>query len=542
MPNNVQNGQRVTRPNFLLFITDQHRVDYLGCYGHPILKTPHIDSIAARGTRFKRFYVATPVCMPNRATLMTGRMPSVHGARSNGLPLSLRANTFVDALRVAGYATALVGKSHLQNFTDHAPILKRPPARTGIQVLDSSFAEARKSVFDGPYDQEHPRRWEAGHDFPMQLPFYGFEHVDLCTAHGDQVGGHYYVWLKSRRPDADELRDHRKQLPHDYICPQAFRTPIPEELYPTAYVAEKSCEWLDRFAAGKRDRPFFLMTSFPDPHHPFTPPGRYWSMYDPQDMALPTSFSPGNRILARPVIWAMEQRESGKADTAGQAAFAVNECEAREAMALSCGMIAMIDDAIGRVLGRLAACGLADNTVVIFTTDHGDFLGDHRLLLKGPAHYESITHVPFIWAEPGKRAERCTDMLAGTLDIAPTILDRANVQPYNGIQGVSLLSALDGLNVTIARDSIVIEDDQQRAVFGLPSGSRLRTLITQRWRMTIAQDDTYGELYDLQSDPHEMENLFEDSVHRGVRAELMEKLAYRQMELSDRSPLPIGRA
>jgi arylsulfatase A-like enzyme len=542
MPNNVQNGQRVTRPNFLLFITDQHRVDYLGCYGHPILKTPHIDSIAARGTRFKRFYVATPVCMPNRATLMTGRMPSVHGARSNGLPLSLRANTFVDALRVAGYATALVGKSHLQNFTGHAPILKRPPARTGIQVLDSSFAEARKSVFDGPYDQEHPRRWEAGHDFPMQLPFYGFEHVDLCTAHGDQVGGHYYVWLKSRRPDADELRDHRKQLPHDYICPQAFRTPIPEELYPTAYVAEKSCEWLDRFAAGKRDRPFFLMTSFPDPHHPFTPPGRYWSMYDPQDMALPTSFSPGNRILARPVIWAMEQRESGKADTAGQAAFAVNECEAREAMALSCGMIAMIDDAIGRVLGRLAACGLADNTVVIFTTDHGDFLGDHRLLLKGPAHYESITHVPFIWAEPGKRAERCTDMLAGTLDIAPSILDRANVQPYNGIQGVSLLSALDGLNVTIARDSIVIEDDQQRAVFGLPSGSRLRTLITQRWRMTIAQDDTYGELYDLQSDPHEMENLFEDSVHRGVRAELMEKLAYRQMELSDRSPLPIGRA
>jgi len=210
--------------------------------------------------------------------------------------------------------------------------------------------------------------------------------------------------------------------------------------------------------------------------------------------------------------------------------------------ALSCGMIAMIDDAVGRVLGQLAACGLVDNTVVIFTTDHGDFLGDHRLLLKGPAHYESITHVPFIWAEPGNRAGRRTNILAGTLDIAPTILDRANVEPYNGIQGVSLVSVLEDTNSTIARDSMVIEDDQQRAVFGLPSGSRLRTLITQRWRMTIAQDDSYGELYDLQSDPHEMENLFEDSTHRSVRAELMEKLAYRQMELSDRSPLPIGRA
>src|ERR1700716_4157988 len=100
----------MTQPNFLLIISDQHRQDYLGCYGHPVLKTPHIDSIAARGTRFERFYVATPVCMPNRATLMTGRMPSVHGVRSNGTPLSLRANTFVDALSAARYAAALAAK------------------------------------------------------------------------------------------------------------------------------------------------------------------------------------------------------------------------------------------------------------------------------------------------------------------------------------------------------------------------------------------------------------------------------------------------
>jgi len=107
---------------------------------------------------------------------------------------------------------------------------------------------------------------------------------------------------------------------------------------------------------------------------------------------------------------------------------------------------------------------------------------------------------------------------------------------------VSLLPVLDGANTTIARDSIVIEDDQQRGVFGLPLGARLRTLVTQRWRMTIAQDDPYGELYDLQNDRDEMENLFEDTAHWSVRAELMEKLAYRLMELSDRSPLPIGRA
>ena len=114
-----------------------------------------------------------------------------------------------------------------------------------------AFAEAKKPLAsDGPYDQEHPKRWEAGRDFDMTLPFYGFQHVDLCTAHGDLVGGHYYVWLKSRRGDADALRDRKNQLPHDYVCPQAFRTPIPEELYPTSYIADKSCEWLDRYAGG----------------------------------------------------------------------------------------------------------------------------------------------------------------------------------------------------------------------------------------------------------------------------------------------------
>jgi arylsulfatase A-like enzyme len=284
------------------------------------------------------------------------------------------------------------------------------------------------------------------------------------------------------------------------------------------------------------------MASFPDPHHPFTPPGRYWSMYRPEDMELPPSFDHGNRPLARAPAWALEQRQRGTAVVSEQAAFAVDEREAREAMALSCGMIAMIDDAIGRILQRLAACGLADDTIVVFTTDHGDFLGDHRLLLKGPAHYEGITHVPFIWAEPGRRAARKTDVLGGTLDIAATILDRARIQPYNGIQGLSLLPAINGDGAATARDSMVIEDDQQRAVLGYPPGSRLRTIVTRRWRMTIAHGDPGGELYDLQSDPHEMDNLFDDPAHRGVRGELMEKLAYRQMELTDRSPLPMGRA
>ena len=149
-----------SRPNFLLFITDQHRADFLGCYGHPVLRTPHIDSIAARGTAFDRFYVASPVCQPNRASLMTARMPSVHDVRSNGIPLSMEAVTFVDLLRDAGYRTALVGKSHLQNFTDWDPIIKRPAPRAGFHEPSAGLTQSlRDHLADPKYEQETPAYW-----------------------------------------------------------------------------------------------------------------------------------------------------------------------------------------------------------------------------------------------------------------------------------------------------------------------------------------------------------------------------------------------
>src|SRR6185295_12604450 len=121
------------KPNFLLIITDQHRADHLGCYGNSVVRTPNIDRLAQNGARFERFHVATPICMPNRATLMTGRMPSLHGARQNGIPLPLTATTFVDILRASGYATALIGKCHLQSINGNAPVVGMPetdPRRT----------------------------------------------------------------------------------------------------------------------------------------------------------------------------------------------------------------------------------------------------------------------------------------------------------------------------------------------------------------------------------------------------------------------------
>ena len=182
--------------------------------------------------------------------------------------------------------------------------------------------------------------------------------------------------------------------------------------------------------------------SFPDPHHPFNPPGKYWDMYKPEQFPVPEAFRRNDWTPPPHVQEAIEERASGKANLHGMRSIATTAREAQEAQALTCGMIACIDDGIGRVLRALDASGQRDNTVIIFTTDHGDHLGDHRLLLKGCEQYQSILHVPFIWSDPQAPAAAATDAIGSTIDIPATILDRARIQPYVGMQGKSLLPSM----------------------------------------------------------------------------------------------------
>ncbi|MFA6264883.1 MAG: sulfatase-like hydrolase/transferase [Pseudolabrys sp.] len=525
----------------MLFITDQHRADYLGCYGHPVLRTPHIDSIAARGVAFDRFYVASPVCMPNRASLMTGRMPSVHGVRSNGIPLSRRSVTFVDLLREAGYRTALVGKSHLQNFTGNAPLAKpRVPAQ-GYRSPPPSLAQAiRNDLHSADYDQEQPDYWQSK-DARIRTPFYGFDHVELVRGHGDTVTGDYTGWLLAREPDALHMLGPENALPHDYVCPQAHRTRIPAELYSTAYIAERVAAYLDRQASQDDDAPFFLMVSFPDPHHPFNPPGKYWDMYRPEQFAVPQAFTRNDWTPPKHVQEVIDARARGAANLKGMRSIGTTAREAQEAQALTCGMIACIDDAIGGVLGALDKGGRADDTVVMFTTDHGDHLGDHRLLLKGAEQYQSIVRVPFIWSDPqAPQAAGRTGAIASTLDIPATILDRAQLEPYYGLQGRSLLPSIAGSDD--GREAAFIQYDHQLAGQPPDMGLRVHTLVDARWRISVVHGSDDGELYDLVADPGEFDNLWASPEHMKVRGELMERLARIEIAHIDRVPVPTQQA
>ena len=200
------------RPNFVLFVTDQHRADYLGCYGHPVLRTPHIDRIARNGVRFDKFYVSSPQCQANRSTMMTRRMPSVHGVRGAGIPLPLRSNTFVDLMRADGYQTALVGKCHLQNIHDWAPEIL---PQTFIERRDgplTEFSEALKPVPGEDYEQERGSLWRYRSVYRPLTDYYGFEHVDLVTQHGDMGEAGYYTWLRSKGLLAGETKGPRQYV------------------------------------------------------------------------------------------------------------------------------------------------------------------------------------------------------------------------------------------------------------------------------------------------------------------------------------------
>ena len=360
-------------------------------------------------------------------------------------PLSLQSNTFVDALRAGGYATALVGKSHLQNFSEFPAILKRPPPRAGDQVLDAEFAEARKPVpATDLTTRSIPERWEAGRDFEMKLPFYGFEHVDLCTTHGDQVGGHYYVWLKARRPDADALRDRKNQLPHDYVCPQAYRTPIPEELYPTAYIAEKSCEWLDRYAAGDRSRPFFMMTSFPRPASPVHAAGQILVDVPASGHGAAAelrSRQPPARALGRLGAGAARERQ-GHTHRAG--GFRGR----RTRGARGDGAELRHDHHDRRRhrsrAGALAARGLADDTVVDLHQRSRRLSRRPSADAQGPGAFRGDHPCALHLGRARRRPARTADVLAGTLDIA---IDHSRSCPDPAVQrhpGDSLLPAIGG--------------------------------------------------------------------------------------------------
>ena len=453
-------------------------------------------------------------------------MASDHRGINNGIPLDLESTTFVDVLAHHGYQTGLIGKSHLQGYTPLDP-------QYGY-IADDELAPPPEEL----QDAIHLSRWSEGYRVerriasgelaqePYREGFYGFQHIELVTRHADFTDGHHLAWAEKQRPDFKNLVGAENALPDQKPRgPQAWRTAVPPELYSTQFIADRSKAYIAE--AAKEDQPFFLQVSFTDPHHPFTPPGKYWDMYDPKDIPLPGSFG---QITTPRLRQVHDMHAKGKHKRKGGFAMPVNEDELQALLALTYGMISFIDDAVGEILSQLEVSGLLENTVVVFMSDHGDLGGDHGVMLKRMHHYQGLIRVPTLWVEPHAKASVRNDLVS-TIDFPTTILKRAGIQPFNGAMGRDLFRDPEP-------NGLIIEEAAGRPNPGTSMPPRLRTLVTRGHRMTLSLDDNLNELYDLGEDPDENINLFEDTSAAGTRTNLMEIMVRRIIELQTTSPLP----
>jgi len=498
--------------NVLFIITDQQRADHLGCAGNPDLKTPNIDRLASEGVRFNNAFCANPICSPNRASILTGQYANMHGVRSNGILMSEDIPTITQTLLNQGWHTAAIGKLHHQFYNE--------PHR-GFEHLQS--AESQR-------DWASPEKVSIMKE-RFKKPYYGYDEVELAIGHGDIVVGHYLDWLEEKSPEFAEHLKKKNDIDESFTD-LMYETQLPEEFFPTSYVTERTISFLERFAKGDYDdKPFFLFCSYPDPHHPLCPPGKYKDMYKPEDIQLPSSFDDLERLKSHPLLGSLITNHpfpqfhllERKAD----------EEETRKYIALTYGCLSLIDHGVGEIMASLEELGLAEDTIVIYTSDHGDLMGDHGLILKGPCPFNGILQVPMIWKGPGITKGAVSESLISSIDFAPTLMKllrlKTRGQPLH-MQGVDISRVLKDPSKSV-RDHCLIEEDEEFMTVEF----RIRHLITDDYKMTVYNRfPEYGEIFDRKNYPDEMNNLWDKD--EDLRHKLFEKLFYVNLNAQSRYP------
>lgn len=476
------------RPNILFICTDQQRYDAAGCYGNPHILTPTIDRLARDGVLFDQCYVQNPVCAPSRASLVTGQYVHTHGLWANGVELPSHAPLVSRALAEGGYDCGMIGKMHLA------------------------------SCFSG---RTEPRREDDG---------YGFYRWAHDPSHASSENA-YHQWLAEHHPALyEQAKAGGARQRHQAA---AFDT-LPTEAHYTRWASEMALEFLHDHR--DPEQPFFLWLNYFDPHHPFVAPREYLDRYDPE--ALPDPITAPDELATKPAIQADASRESYAGYARGFADHSYRDI--KQIIAAYYAMVTLIDDEMARVLAALDELGLADDTVVIFTSDHGEMLGDHQLLLKGPLLYESAVRVPLIMRWPGQLpAGTRRSELVEWIDLTSTFLDAAGLGPMPAAQGMSLLPLARGNEDAEGRGWALCEYRDSGHGYDPPVHlTMLRLgqykLIVQHGQPATARSRT-GELYDLKADPQELRNLWDDPTAAGIRIDLERFLLDVLVATEDRS-------
>ena len=461
------------RPHLLILMPDQLRADCLGCAGHPTVRTPNIDRIAADGVRFSQATTVSPVCMSARASFISGRYPHNHGMWTNSGELPADDATFFHLLRAAGYHTAHVGKSHYYSHAD-----------------------------------QHMRSRET------YMHARGFETVHETTGPWATTGTESYMtdrWRELGLYDAFR-RDYAERKAARSLDPPQHLTrpsPLPAEEYLDSYVGRIATEFVRDY---DDPRPLCLFVGFPGPHEPWDAPGEYATMYPPASVPDPIPV-PEQKL---------PEAIAGKLDF--ERATGLDADTVRRIRANYYGKISLIDRWVGEILGTFEARGWLDDLHILFWSDHGEMAGDHGRLYKGVFHESSI-RVPFIVRAPGRApAGTTSDAPAETVDLAATLLDLAGLEPSARVRGASLLPSANN------PQHVLREDQLSEIRFGGINNIMLRS---REHKYVVDQAGLGYMLYGLANDPTEQRNLAGDAGAAALEGELRERLFRRLLASQD---------
>lgn len=434
------------RPNVLFLMDDQHNARCLGCYGNDDVRTPNLDRLASQGVRFDRAYAQSPICMPSRTSVFTGRYPHSVGVFGNYGSLPPDVLSLARHLQNQGYETGAFGKIHL----------------------------------------------------PVDWPTHGFEtrrSCDFADAEQHASENHYYTYLERVGLDHEyDFGPPTGEFPHS-----TYVSNIPYEHCVEKWTADETIRWLDNRDG---EGPFFAWTTFQRPHPPYSPPPEYVDLYSPEDIELPPRDP--DEFETKPANW----REQAESEIYQQS----TDEDIKQVLAYYYSLITLIDEQIGRVLDHLEAAGELENTIVVFASDHGDFAGEHGFVKKTLGIPEAVHRVPFIWRYPERfREGETNDDLVELVDLFPTVCDAVDAPIPDAVQGQSLESTLTA-GTPVDRDAAYC------------IGSHLRAIRTDEWKLTYYLEEDDGELYHIDEDPWEHENLYHCEAYRDERLELIERL------------------
>jgi arylsulfatase len=450
------------RPNFVFVVTDQQRFDTIAALGNDHAITPHLDRLVEEGVTFTRTYVTSPSCAPSRASLFTGLYPHNNGVLRNDDPWS---HSWVELLNDAGYRCASVGKMHTY------------PYETPVGFHERHVVENK--------DRSNP-----------QLPFFI-----------DQWDKAFFANGRTKPDRATKYRamsDYREKL-------GAFVWEDPDELHADNFVGGLARHWLDTYPG---DEPFFLQIGFPGPHPPYDPTQEALAKYE--GMRMPDPHATQEDLDSQP--YALQELRRDHIDVDHDGVVHVehpSDDQSQRRRLHYMANVTMIDEQIGLLLEALERRGVLNDTVIVFTSDHGDCLGDHGHSQKWSMYEPSVRVPAIVWGGGTAHGSR-VDALTAHMDLGPTVLELAGIRPPEWMEARSLVPALDGAEWE-GRQHVFSEHAKDAILFG----TELMTMVRdQRYKLVEFVDHEDGQLFDLLEDPFEERNLWDDPEHGAIRAAL----------------------